>query len=342
MKENEIQSSGIIIPPRQIREVIEKTARYVFERGPQLEAEILEREKGNPTFAFISFEDPYRPYYDRILASMSNASAAEPPSAATPQPAGPAPEDEPFFSQLLFALQLPKIKAVELAILKKTSRAVSSRGPSFYEKLLSSHSDKLSFLRPSHRLFPLFAALTDQYSSIKNRKNELINELRAEISDPTKLVSRCEIRRDQANSKAEETKRMLVEGRQGNTAVDWDTFVILKTIDFAEGKKSDERFAFRTQKQIDDLRAQRNTEQFKEIQSALANPKSTTAPSTQPQESLRYRCGFCSQTMLLAEYEDHCAKAHKPASKSEPAPPEQSFGTRNSSQTLQRMFGSKS
>lgn len=43
----------IIIPPPDIRAVVDKTATYVASVGAAFEAKLYAKEKGNPKFAFL-------------------------------------------------------------------------------------------------------------------------------------------------------------------------------------------------------------------------------------------------------------------------------------------------
>jgi splicing factor 3A subunit 1 len=57
--------TGIIIPPQEIRQEIETTAKYVARHGRDFENKIIVKEKNNPIFSFINKDDPYRAYYDQ-------------------------------------------------------------------------------------------------------------------------------------------------------------------------------------------------------------------------------------------------------------------------------------
>ncbi len=54
----------MIIPPPEIKEIVDKTATFVVRNGSSFEAMILRNESKNPKFNFLKYEDdPYRPYY---------------------------------------------------------------------------------------------------------------------------------------------------------------------------------------------------------------------------------------------------------------------------------------
>ena len=61
----EQQEPVIVIPPPEIRKVLDKTAHFVARNGPSFEERIKENEKMNNKFSFLNVNDPYRAYYDK-------------------------------------------------------------------------------------------------------------------------------------------------------------------------------------------------------------------------------------------------------------------------------------
>ena len=58
----------VIIPPPEIKAVIDKTASYVAKNGVSFESLINKVEANNPKFNFLRYQDdPYRPYYIQKL-----------------------------------------------------------------------------------------------------------------------------------------------------------------------------------------------------------------------------------------------------------------------------------
>lgn len=53
----------MIIPPTDIRNVIDKTAAFITKTGPEYEDKIKEKERHNPLFSFLNLHDPYHAYY---------------------------------------------------------------------------------------------------------------------------------------------------------------------------------------------------------------------------------------------------------------------------------------
>jgi len=54
---------GVIIPPPEIKKIIDKAAELVGRYGSSIEATFQNEEKNLPKFSFLKEGDPYRPYY---------------------------------------------------------------------------------------------------------------------------------------------------------------------------------------------------------------------------------------------------------------------------------------
>merc|ERR1712113_835785 len=54
---------GLIVPPPEIRSIVEKTASFVARNGENFEHKIRQNEMNNPKFNFLKEEDPYNGYY---------------------------------------------------------------------------------------------------------------------------------------------------------------------------------------------------------------------------------------------------------------------------------------
>lgn len=57
----------MILPPPDIRIIIEKLAAYIVKNGPSFEEKILEKEKHNARFSFLFPQDPYNQFYQHRL-----------------------------------------------------------------------------------------------------------------------------------------------------------------------------------------------------------------------------------------------------------------------------------
>ena len=72
---------GVIIPPPEIKKVVDKPAEFVAKNGSSFENLILKSEEKNPHFSFLrNPADPYRPYYEEKVAAFATGSSAERPA----------------------------------------------------------------------------------------------------------------------------------------------------------------------------------------------------------------------------------------------------------------------
>lgn len=68
---------GIIIPPGEIKKMVEKTAYHVARNGSEFEKALIEMEQHKPEFSFLLKDNPYRSYYDHMVAEYSKKLLAE-------------------------------------------------------------------------------------------------------------------------------------------------------------------------------------------------------------------------------------------------------------------------
>lgn len=61
---------GVIMPPPEIKKVIDKAAGLVSRYGTSFEQKLRDEEHNIPKFSFLKENDPYRPYFDSIVNSL--------------------------------------------------------------------------------------------------------------------------------------------------------------------------------------------------------------------------------------------------------------------------------
>lgn len=54
---------GMIIPPTEMRAIIDRTAEFVAKQGPEMEKKIYSSDPTRIRFAFIAKDNPFHPYY---------------------------------------------------------------------------------------------------------------------------------------------------------------------------------------------------------------------------------------------------------------------------------------
>ena len=71
-KSYEEPAVGLIVPPPEIRSIVEKTAQFVARNGENFEHKIRQNEMNNPKFNFLKDEDPYNGYYKHKVSVIQD------------------------------------------------------------------------------------------------------------------------------------------------------------------------------------------------------------------------------------------------------------------------------
>ncbi|KAL6546192.1 hypothetical protein OROMI_021913 [Orobanche minor] len=263
---------GVIHPPPDMRNIVDKTAQFVAKNGPEFEKRIIANNEGNAKFDFLRAPNPYHAYYERRLseARAQNQSSAqqqllqpdEPaPESADTVPAANAndastkPDPSAQFRPVHKVLEPPEaeqytvrlpdgITGEELDIVMLTAQFVARNGKSFLSGLTSRESSnpQFHFLRPTHSMFMFFTSLADAYSKVLMPPKGLTDRLRNSVADMTTVLERClhrlewERSQEQAKQKAEDE---MEQERLQMTMIDWHDFVVVETIDFADDEDED-------------------------------------------------------------------------------------------------------
>uniref|UniRef100_A0A182ISS2 Splicing factor 3A subunit 1 n=1 Tax=Anopheles atroparvus TaxID=41427 RepID=A0A182ISS2_ANOAO len=253
---------GIIYPPPEVRNIVDKTASFVARNGPEFESRIRQNELGNPKFNFLSPGDPYHAYYqhkvqeiregrtDGMAASalpagmqkMQVATATQQKQqellkAVTEQqfvPKDPPPEFE-------FIADPPSISALDLDIVKLTAQFVARNGRLFLTNLMNreQRNCQFDFLRPQHSLFQYFTKLLEQYTKILVPPKDLMNKLKIESasgkSSMNVVLEQVKYRANwmkhqEMQSRREEEK--VERERIAYAQIDWHDFVVVEVVDY--------------------------------------------------------------------------------------------------------------
>ncbi|XAR53547.1 hypothetical protein NMG60_11022147 [Bertholletia excelsa] len=260
---------GIIHPPPDIRNIVDKTAQFVAKNGPEFEKRIIANNAGNAKFNFLNPSDPYHAYYQHRLSEFrvqSQVPAQQQPSlqladssmqeSAPVAPAAdgneavtkpdPAAQFRPVRKVLeppeveQYTVRLPEgITGEELDIIKLTAQFVARNGKSFLTGLTSReiNNPQFHFLKPTHSMFMFFTSLADAYSKVLMPPKGLPDKLKKSVTDMTTVLERClhrlewERSQEQARQKAEDE---IEQERVQMAMIDWHDFVVVETIDFAD------------------------------------------------------------------------------------------------------------
>ncbi|XP_045467739.1 splicing factor 3A subunit 1 [Harmonia axyridis] len=247
---------GIIYPPPEVRNIVDKTASFVARNGPEFEARIRHNELGNPKFNFLNPGDPYHAYYQHKVNDFREGKGQEPSaglpaalnklsvSAAAQQkqqeilrqieqpfvPKDPPPEFE-------FIADPPSISALDLDIVKLTAQFVARNGRQFLTQLMNreQRNFQFDFLRPQHSLFQYFTKLLEQYTKVlippKSMQQRLRDEAKSAKAVLEQVKYRAEWLRYQEAQKAKD-EEVLERERVAYAQIDWHDFVIVETVDY--------------------------------------------------------------------------------------------------------------
>ncbi|KAK9677167.1 hypothetical protein RND81_11G125200 [Saponaria officinalis] len=255
---------GIIHPPPDIRNIIDKTSQFVAKNGPDFERRIVQSNAGNVKFNFLLASDPYHAYYQHKLTEFraQNQNSTQPPSqpadsaapesgaidgvAAASEKPDPSAQFRPVRKVLeppeaeQYTVRLPEgITGEELDIIKLTAQFVARNGKSFLTGLTSRemNNPQFHFLKPTHSMFMFFTALADAYSKVLMPAKGLTDKLNKSVVDRTTVLERClhrlewEKSQEQARQKAENE---IEQERVQMAMIDWHDFVVVESIDFAD------------------------------------------------------------------------------------------------------------
>ncbi|KAI4373154.1 hypothetical protein MLD38_011312 [Melastoma candidum] len=264
---------GIIYPPPDIRNIVDKTVQFVTKNGVEFERRIIANNAGNAKFNFLIPSDPYHAYYQHRLSEFQAQSQSSAPqesdigdsaaselaasagSAAQPGPESAAQDPQAQFKTVRKILEPPEteqytvrlpegITGEELDIIKLTAQFVARNGKSFLTGLTSReiNNPQFHFLKPTHSMFMFFTALADAYSKVLMPPKGLTDKLRRSVTDMTTVLERClhrlewERSQEQARQRAEDE---IEQERVQMAMIDWHDFVVVETIDFVDDEDED-------------------------------------------------------------------------------------------------------
>ncbi|PWY79442.1 Surp module [Aspergillus sclerotioniger CBS 115572] len=242
---------GVVLPPKDIRAIVEKTAGYVARNGVVFEDRVREKERNNPKFSFLNPGDAYAPFYQWRLVeikegrgtAVSAGRPGEPTPAAEPEkPKGP--EEPPEFH---FSARMPIINAQDLEVVKLTALFVAKRGKSFMTSLAQreTRNFQFDFLRPQHSLYSFFTRLVDQYTILlrsegidaATTEKKRLTDLAHNVQNKFHVLDRAKQRAEWVKYQQQQKEKKEEEEEQERIAyaqIDWHDFVVVETVCFTE------------------------------------------------------------------------------------------------------------
>jgi len=249
---------GIIYPPPEVRNIVDRTANFVARNGPEFEDRIRGNEADNPKFNFLNPNDPYHAYYEYKLKEFREGDLSEPTPANLlmkdiSKPSAPlkqkleqvietiVPKDPPPVYE--YVSDPPTISGIDLDIVKLTAQFVAKNGKGFLTNLMTreQRNYQFDFLRPQHSLFQYFTRLVEQYTKILLPPNDITQTLEKDINNPFKVLDRVQYRVEwQRYQEREKRKIEDVKEREriSFAQIDWHDFVVVETVNFRENETS--------------------------------------------------------------------------------------------------------
>ncbi|KAI0708966.1 Pre-mRNA splicing factor PRP21 like protein-domain-containing protein [Earliella scabrosa] len=249
-------ASGLILPPPEIKSVIDRTATFVARSAnpPQFEEKIRENQRQDPKFAFLNTADPYHAYYRHRMDKVVRGEVEEPPAQGKEgekeeeKPVETAPVDmgeEPPIPE--FIMSIPNITAIDLDIIKLTALFTARRGRPFLAALSAreGRNYQFDFLRPTHSLFGYFNRLVDQYSKVLLPSKEMLAQLKDRAHDGARWkdleVAKRRARWEQVKREQDKKREDDKEAeRIAFAEIDWHDYAIVQTIEFTAADATSE------------------------------------------------------------------------------------------------------
>mmetsp|Transcript_23914 Transcript_23914/g.42348 ORF Transcript_23914/g.42348 Transcript_23914/m.42348 type:complete len:600 (+) Transcript_23914:339-2138(+) len=230
--------SGLLaLPPKDIQDLINKTAEFVAETGREIELRIWEAEKNNPKFSFLRPGDPYRAYYDQKIQECLERLEIE--ASEQEEEVDDRSEEEPEVSKEptknSFYVPSPLIAKIDMDIIKITAQFVAKNGGKFLVGLTERElkNPQFDFLKPNHALFSYFTSLVEAYSGCLLPKRADIEVLQDNMRSKENILQRCldRFNFEMSQVKGAQTEQEQEQERSQMMAIDWHDFIVVETIE---------------------------------------------------------------------------------------------------------------
>lgn len=242
--------AGVIRPPKELHETIEKTAGYVSRNGKVFIERLRANHRTNPKFSFVFEEDPFFAYFQWRIEEHKSGRGAQTGAGqlgadgAIQQARPSGPTEPPEFH---FSARMPNINAQDLDVVKLTARFTAKNGRAFTTQLAQreASNSQFDFLRPQHSLNQFFNRLVEQYKELlsgeneEERKAQLEENVRNKFNMLEKAKARAEWTKYQEKQRQEKEQKDEDE-RVAYAEIDWHDFVVVETVLFTDGDEQTE------------------------------------------------------------------------------------------------------
>ncbi|KKK14333.1 pre-mRNA splicing factor [Aspergillus rambellii] len=242
---------GVVLPPKDIRAIVEKTAGYVARNGIVFEDRVREKERNNPKFSFLNSNDAYAPFYQWRLTEIKEGRGTDVltgrPGDATPAPAPEVPQGPEEPPEFHFSARMPIINAQDLEVVRLTALFVAKRGKAFMTALSQreTRNFQFDFLRPQHSLYQFFTRLVDQYTMLlrpegideATSEKKRLAELEQNVKSKFHILDRAKQRAEWVKYQEQQKQKKEEEEEQERIAyaqIDWHDFVVVESVLFTE------------------------------------------------------------------------------------------------------------
>ncbi|KAK4991371.1 SF3a splicing factor complex subunit [Elasticomyces elasticus] len=199
---------GVVRPPKEIRNIIEKTAGYVTRNGPAFEDRMRTRANLNDQkLSFLHATNRYNSFNNWRLSEVKTGRGTAPP-------------------EFELSARMPNINALDLDVVKLTVLFVAKNRKNWTTQLSQREAGNYqsNFLRPQHSLYQL--------------QKKRIAELQRNTKDRFHLSQRAKQRAEWVKHvEAQEVQKeeVVVEAEKLVFAqIDWHAFVVIETVLFTE------------------------------------------------------------------------------------------------------------
>ncbi|KAI0818864.1 Pre-mRNA splicing factor PRP21 like protein-domain-containing protein [Irpex lacteus] len=247
-------ASGLILPPPEIKSVIDRTAAFVARSAnpPQFEDKIRENQRSDPKFSFLNPADPYHAYYRHYMDKVNRGEVDDehkPEKVQEKQEEKPVEEVDRGLEPPVpeFILDVSNVNAVDLDIIKLTALFTARRGRAFLQSLSQreARNYQFDFLKPTHSLFSHFNRLIEQYSKVLHPQKETLQELKERSQEGARWkdleVARKRARWEQVKREKDKKREDDKEAeRIAFAEIDWHDYAIVQTIEFTAADAASE------------------------------------------------------------------------------------------------------
>jgi len=262
---------GLIVPPPEIKHIVETTAAFVAKNGKVLEDRIKKEKADNVKFSFLKVSDPYNAYYvEQLKANQSlNANDKKTESSATTQDLNkdikqladsaktsvatksnehkdadkfldPSSVSHTYANaNLEFILDPPTLKIEDLMVLKLTAQYAAINGKNFLLEILDKEfkNPTFDFLKPQHGHFAYYTRLVEHYTRVLTPTKDTVEDLRKDLESRSALMNKVQSRVAWMHFNAKQvanTAEINEKDRIEYNQIDWNDFSVVGTVDYQE------------------------------------------------------------------------------------------------------------